>query len=66
MVHALLENGERMLKMDKSKKLLTPSLIDSILQDRGDRMQELLEVGRFEDAVCIGEEFDELITDMMI
>jgi|TARA_B100000214_G_C23427187_1_gene383099 hypothetical protein len=55
-----------MPKMDKSKKLLTPSLIDSILQDRGDRMQELLEVGRFEDAVCIGEEFDEWITDMMI
>ena len=66
MVHALLENGERMPKMDKDKKLLSPSVIDAILQDRGDRMQELLVLGRFEDAVCIGEEFDEWLTDVMI
>lgn len=52
--------------MDKIEKLLSPNLVESILQDRGDRMQELLELGRFEDAVCIGEEFDEWITDMMI
>ena len=44
---------------------LTPEVIETILKDRSNRMQELLEVGKFEDAVSIGEEFDEWLTDMM-
>ncbi len=51
--------------MENSRKLLTPEVIETILKDRSNRMQELLEVGKFEDAVSIGEEFDEWLTDMM-
>lgn len=46
-------------------KLLDQEIIDTILRDRSNRLQELLEEGRFDDAVSIGEEFDEWLTDMM-
>ena len=51
--------------MENSKKLLTQDVIETILKDRSNRMQELLEVGRFEDAVSIGEELDEWLADTM-
>jgi len=52
--------------MENSRpKLLDQEIIDTILIDRSNRLQELLEEGRFDDAVSIGEEFDEWLTDMM-
>lgn len=60
------ENGERTSKMEGRPKLLDQEIINTILRDRSNRLQELLEEGRFDDAVSIGEEFDEWLTDMMI
>ena len=46
--------------MENSRpKLLEPEVIEAILLDRSNRLQELIDVGRFDDAVSIGEEFDE-------
>ena len=36
-------------------------IFDTILRERCDRFQELIEEGRYEDAISIGEEFDEWI-----
>jgi hypothetical protein len=36
-------------------------MFDKILKDRCDRFQQLIEEGRYEDAISIGEEFDEWI-----
>ena len=46
-------------------KLLDQEIINAILRDRSNRLQELLEEGRFDEAVSIGEEFDEWLTDIM-
>lgn len=52
--------------MDNSKpKLLEQEVIETILLDRSNRLQELIDQGRFDDAVSIGEEFDEWLTDVM-
>jgi len=52
--------------MDNSRpKLLEPEVIEAILLDRSNRLQELIDAGRFDDAVSIGEEFDEWLTDAM-
>jgi len=52
--------------MENSRpKLLEPEVIETILLDRSNRLQELIDVGRFDDAVSIGEEFDEWLTDAM-
>lgn len=37
-------------------------ILDTILKERCDRFQELIEEGRYEDALSIGEEFDEWIS----
>lgn len=66
MDHVQLVNGERTSKMENSRpKLLEPEVIESILLDRSNRLQELIDEGRFDDAVSIGEEFDEWLTDVM-
>ena len=36
-------------------------IFDTILRERCDRFQELIEEGRYEDAISIGEEFHEWI-----
>lgn len=36
-------------------------MFDDILRERCDRFQQLIEEGRYEDAISIGEEFDEWI-----
>ena len=52
--------------MENSRpKLLEPEVIETILLDRSNRLQELIDEGRFDDAVSIGEEFDEWLTDAM-
>ena len=52
--------------MENSRpNLLEPEVIEAILLDRMDRLQELIDDGRFDDAVSIGEEFDEWLTDVM-
>ena len=54
------EMGKGTLKMENSRpKLLEPEVIETILLDRSNRLQELIDEGRFDDAVSIGEEFDE-------
>ncbi len=58
--------GKGHLKMENSRpNLLEPEVIKAILLDRMDRLQELIDDGRFDDAVSIGEEFDEWLTDAM-
>jgi len=39
--------------------------IDEILKDRTERLEFLIDEGRFEDAISIGEEFDEWISSLM-
>jgi len=52
--------------MENSRpNLLEPEVIETILLDRMNRLQELIDEGRFDDAVSIGEEFDEWLTDVM-
>jgi len=66
MDHVQLVNGERTSKMENSRpNLLESEVIESILLDRSNRLQELIDEGRFDDAVSIGEEFDEWLTDVM-
>jgi hypothetical protein len=57
--------GERHLMENSRPKLLEPEVMEAILLDRMDRLQELIDDGRFDDAVSIGEEFDEWLTDVM-
>ena len=57
--------GKRHLMENSRPKLLEPEVIEFILLDRSNRLQELIDVGRFDDAVSIGEEFDEWLTDAM-
>lgn len=39
--------------------------IEQILKERTERLEFLLNEGRFEDAIAIGEEFDEWISSLM-
>lgn len=41
--------------------MIETKILDKILRERCDRFQQLLEEGRYEDAISIGEEFDEWI-----
>jgi hypothetical protein len=43
------------------RTMINYEILDSILKERCDRFQQLLEEGRYEDAISIGEEFDEWI-----
>lgn len=45
---------------------MTRESLEEILKDRSNRLEELLNEGRFEDAIAIGEEFDEWIRQLMI
>jgi len=45
---------------------MTRESLEEILKDRSNRLEELLNEGRFEDAISIGEEFDEWIRQLMI
>ena len=45
---------------------MTKEDLEVILKDRSNRLEELLNEGRFEDAISIGEEFDEWIKHLMI
>lgn len=40
--------------------------IKDILKDRSERLEYLVNQGQFEDAIAIGEEFDEWIRILMI
>ena len=40
--------------------------IEQILKERTERLEFLIDQGRFEDAISIGEEFDEWISMLMI
>jgi len=39
--------------------------IEQILKERTERLEFLIDEGRFEDAISIGEEFDEWISSLM-
>ncbi len=39
--------------------------IEQILKERTERLEFLVNEGRFEDAISIGEEFDEWISSLM-
>ncbi len=41
--------------------MIKEELITRILKEQMDRLEYLVNQGRFEDAICIGEEFDEWI-----
>lgn len=45
---------------------MTKENLEEILKDRSSRIEELINLGRFEDAISIGEEFDEWIKHLMI
>lgn len=45
---------------------MTKESLEEILRDRTNRLEELINEGRFEDAISIGEEFDEWIKHLMI
>lgn len=40
--------------------------IEQILKERTERLEFLVDEGRFEDAISIGEEFDEWIRALMV
>lgn len=40
--------------------------IEQILKERTERLEFLIDEGRFEDAISIGEEFDEWIRTLMV
>ena len=40
--------------------------IEQILKERTERLEFLINEGRFEDAISIGEEFDEWIRSLMV
>ena len=41
-------------------------VIEQILKERTERLEFLIDEGRFEDAISIGEEFDEWIRTLII
>lgn len=41
-------------------------VIEQILKERTERLEFLIDEGRFEDAISIGEEFDEWIRTLMV
>jgi|TARA_B100000085_G_scaffold12539_1_gene10854 hypothetical protein len=41
-------------------------VIEQILKERTERLEFLIDEGRFEDAISIGEEFDEWISSLMV
>ena len=45
--------------------MVNPQYIDQILKDRTERLEFLVNEERFEDAISIGEEFDEWISSLM-
>lgn len=45
---------------------MTKQSLEEILRERSERIEELVNEGRFEDAIAIGEEFDEWIRHLMI
>jgi|TARA_B100000902_G_scaffold394131_1_gene449794 hypothetical protein len=44
---------------------MTNQYIEQILKERTERLEFLINEGRFEDAISIGEEFDEWISSLM-
>jgi hypothetical protein len=46
--------------------MITIQHIKEILKERTDRLEYLINQGKFEDAISIGEEFDEWIRDIII
>ena len=46
--------------------MITEKVIKTILKERSDRIEFLINMGQFEDAICIGEEFDEWIRKLMV
>lgn len=44
---------------------MTNQYIEQILKERTERLEFLIIEGRFEDAISIGEEFDEWISSLM-
>ena len=45
--------------------MVNQQYIEQILKDRTERLEFLVNEGRFEDAISIGEEFDEWISMLM-
>ena len=45
---------------------MTKEIVDNILKQMTERLEYLVHEGRFEDAIAIGEEFDEWIRNLMI
>ena len=45
---------------------MTKEIVDDILKQMTERLEYLVNEGRFEDAIAIGEEFDEWIRNLMI
>tara|TARA_Y100000389_G_C17463852_1_gene523860 strand:+ start:767 stop:910 length:144 start_codon:yes stop_codon:yes gene_type:complete len=46
--------------------MITNQYIKEILKERTDRLEYLISQGKFEDAISIGEEFDEWIRTLII
>jgi len=46
--------------------MINEQYIKDILKDRSERLEYLVNQGQFEDAISIGEEFDEWIKVLMI
>ena len=46
--------------------MITNQHIKEILKERTDRLEYLINQGKFEDAISIGEEFDEWIRDIYL
>ena len=40
--------------------------IEQILKERTERLEFLIDEGRFEDSISIGEEFDEWVRSLMV
>lgn len=46
--------------------MITKEKIEKILKERTERLEYLINQGQFEDAISIGEEFDEWIRTLII
>ena len=46
--------------------MITQELITTVLKARMDRLEYLINQGRFDDAICIGEEFDKWIENHIV
>lgn len=46
--------------------MITKEKIEQILKERTERLEYLINQGQFEDAISIGEEFDEWIRTLII